>query len=379
MRSLRGFAAWFRVARVHLEAIGLVAGCTVVGLALLSPNHLATVSCLYLTAIIITTLRGGLSTGILASILSFVVMDYSFIPPVYQVDLRDPVDWVAIVSFLVAVGIIHWLLERARAEAKAANEAEVLRRSDELKTTLLALVGHELQTPLTVIKTAASSLYQDGSFDRAAVVTLTHVINRESDRLHHVVSNLLDLSRIDGGALHLALDWYDLGELAREAVDRLRAAIGDQPVEVIVDEDLLPIRVDYLLFDRVVANLVLNAVRYAPSEAPIRVVVERCNDQIHLRVTDHGPGIPSEDLGRIFERFYRRGGPWSGAGLGLALCKAIVEAHGGRIWAEPPADGTPGLTICLVLPLTIPRLGDAHGTYDVKGSQKTRWSWAPRF
>jgi signal transduction histidine kinase len=172
-----------------------------------------------------------------------------------------------------------------------ADLIEVLRRSDELKTTLLALVGHELQTPLTVIKTTASSLHQDGTFDRAAVVTLTQVIDREADRLHHMVSNLLDLSRIDGGALHLALDWYDLGELTREAVDRLRAAIGDQPVEVDVDEELPPIRVDYLLFDRVVANLVLNAVRYAPSEAPIRVAVERRRDEIQLRVTERGRAI----------------------------------------------------------------------------------------
>jgi two-component system sensor histidine kinase KdpD len=454
-----------------------------------------------MTAIIVTTLRAGLWAGIVSSVLAFLVLDFSFIPPLYTIDLHQAVDWVAVLSFLSAVFIINHLLVRARADAANAKrreyvaqmiagitnaigwsdgleslleavvtwtalnlpirgcailleepngelivrsragmipasaadrlveaqeawttraiirqgefpdtalslpilagdnaigvlkvyndeaipqaideanfwitvthqlgiaierarlqaevtDAEVLRRSDDLKSTLLSLVSHELQTPLTVIKTAATSLHQDHDHrSGAAFETLTGVIDRETDRLHHLVRNLLDLSRIDGGALRLSLDWYDLGELVRESVDRLRPVLGTQAVTVVVDADPPPIQLDYLLFDRVLANLILNAIRYAPSEAPIEIRVGHRDDQILLRVIDHGPGVPAQELGRIFDRFYRREGPWAGNGLGLALSKRIVEAHGGKIWAESRAADEPGLVIAVTLPVSLP-------------------------
>jgi two-component system sensor histidine kinase KdpD len=234
----------------------------------------------------------------------------------------------------------------------AAVEARALRRSDELKTTLLSLVGHELRTPLAVMKTAATTLRDDervGQF--SDVAALAEVVGREVDRLDHMVRNLLDLSRIEGGALRLTLGWYDLGELAREAVHRLRFVLGDQPVEVRVDDDLAPVSVDYVLVDRVVANLVLNSVRQSPAGHAIIIDVRRAPTGAQLAVSDEGPGVPDEDLERIFERFYRREGPWAGAGLGLALCKAIVDAHGGTIRAARGLGGR-GLTVTVELPVT---------------------------
>jgi two-component system sensor histidine kinase KdpD len=245
-------------------------------------------------------------------------------------------------------------IERARLQAEVT-DAEVLRRSDDLKSTLLSLVSHELQTPLTVIKTAATSLHQNPDHRSGADFdTLTGVIDRETDRLHHLVRNLLDLSRIDGGALRLSLEWYDVGELVRESVDRLRPLLGSQIVTVIVDQDPPPVQLDYLLFDRVLANLILNAIRYAPSEAPIEIRVDRRDDQLLLQVIDHGPGVPIQEVHRIFDRFYRREGPWAGNGLGLALSKRIVEAHGGQIWAENRAVEQHGLAVVVTLPIALP-------------------------
>jgi two-component system sensor histidine kinase KdpD len=262
--------------------------------------------------------------------------------------LREENFWLALTSQLaLAIG-------RARLQLETT-EAEVHRRSDELKTTLLSLVSHELRTPLSVIKTAATSLSHDGArLSDQARQTLAVAIDQEVDRLNHMVSNLLDLSRIDGGALRLDLAWYDLGELAREAINRLGPVLGDQRVETQIPSEIPPIRLDYLLFDRVLANLILNAVRHAKSAEPILLQIMLADGKVILRVTDRGPGVPDGDLHRIFDRFYRREGPWAGVGLGLALCKAIVEAHGGIIWAEKPADNASGLSIVIAMPAAAP-------------------------
>jgi two-component system sensor histidine kinase KdpD len=251
-------------------------------------------------------------------------------------------------------------IEQARLRVEATN-AEVLRRSDELKSTLLSLVSHELRTPMAVIKMASQTLQLNSVLhEQAGATSLLATIGQEADYLQLLVGNLLDLSRIEGGDLRLELEWYDLGELAREAVDHLRSLLGGQAVEVTSDEDLPPIQIDYLLADRVITNLVLNALRFSPASARIRVHVERFDREIRVEVSDEGPGVPAADLPRIFERFYPRAGTRAGVGLGLALCKAIVEAHEGRIWAELDPGGKPGLTVSATFPLTRTTVASSH-------------------
>ena len=244
-------------------------------------------------------------------------------------------------------------IERARLRA-AATEAEVLRRSDALKSTLLTTVSHELRTPLAVIKAAATSLLEQGApTGDPATRELAAAIDREADRLHRLVSDLLDLSRIEGGALRLALGWYEPGELVREAVARCRGTAGPDRVAVHAPDDLPPILVDYVLMDRVLANLVGNALRYAPPDEPVRVAVERVGPTVVITVADAGPGVPAAELERVFEKFHRVAGRDgdAGLGLGLAICKGIVEAHGGRIWAESPVDRGRGVAFHVALPL----------------------------
>ena len=242
-------------------------------------------------------------------------------------------------------------IERARLHADAM-ESEILRRSDELKSTLLTTVSHELRTPLAVIKAAATSLHENRlELDNGTVDEMVEAIDREADRLHSLVGDLLDLSRVEGGALRLEVGWYDLGELARETVSRLRPVQGQRRIEVEVAASIPPVQVDYLLLDRVIANLLANAMRFTPPDCPVRVTVDRGQDFVQITVTDEGPGIPEQELERIFEKFHRVEGREAGVGLGLAICGGIIEAHGGRIWAESPLAHGRGAAVHFTLPI----------------------------
>lgn len=240
-------------------------------------------------------------------------------------------------------------IERARLR-EASTEAEIFRRGDELKSALLATVSHELGTPLAVIKAAARTLAGgDVGNDPILERELAEMIHREVDRLRGIVTDLLDVSRIEGGALRLELGWYDMGELIRECVARLRPRLGDRFVEVNASTDLL-VEVDYMLIERVVDNLVENAVRHAPEKRPVRIEIQPGTGYVEVTVSDEGPGIPAEDLNRVFQKFHQVEGRSGGVGLGLAICKGIIEEHRGTIWAESPVKEGHGLAVHFTIP-----------------------------
>jgi two-component system, OmpR family, sensor histidine kinase KdpD len=175
------------------------------------------------------------------------------------------------------------------------------------------------------------------------------------DRLDRLVSNLLDMSRIEEGALKPEKDWYSLAELLQDVLDRLQPLLRGRVVRTHLPEDLPPIELDYVQIDQVLTNLIENAVRYTPPESPIDVNVQRDGSQVIISVADRGPGIPSADLERIFDKFYRvlngqhTPGHPTGSGLGLAVSKGLVEAHGGRIRAENREGG--GAIFSVTLPI----------------------------
>ncbi len=239
-----------------------------------------------------------------------------------------------------------------------ANRAEILRRTDELRTALLSSVSHDLRTPLAAIKASAESLLQgDVAWSDDDRDGFSKAIVRESDRLNRLVGNLLDMSRIEGGALRPQLEWYDLGELVHEVVSRLRPLLNDRRVDVNVADDLPPISLDYLMIDQVVTNLIENAVKYTPPGTAIDIAVARFGNTVRVAVADHGPGIPAGRRSAVFDKFSRleRRGPVQGSGLGLAVSKGLVDGHGGRIWAEE----TPGGGATFVFELPIDERGEA--------------------
>ena len=243
-------------------------------------------------------------------------------------------------------------LERARLSEEAA-QAVILMRSDELKSALLAAVSHDLRTPLASIKASATSLLDDSVvWDAQTQQDFLEAIDEETDRLTLMVSNLLDLSRIEGGALRPLKDWYDVDELIADVRSRTATRTELHPVEVIVEPDLPLLRFDYVEIAQVLLNLIENAAKYTPQGTPITVGARRVPDGIEIFVKDEGPGIPREHQARLFEKFYRAPSTIaaSGTGIGLAISKGLVEAHGGRI-AIDSAPGE-GATFHFTLPLT---------------------------
>ena len=249
------------------------------------------------------------------------------------------------------------LIERARLRRENLRIA-VLQRTDELRAALLSSVSHDLRTPLASIKAAASSLLQeDVQWDEETKRSFARSIEREADRLNRLVGNLLDMSRIEGGAIKPEKELYMLPELIQDVLGRLKPLLQGRNVQTQMPADLPPVELDYMQIGQVLTNLIENAVRYTPKDSPI-VVSARCEGSfIVINVADRGPGIPTGDLDRVFDKFYRvlvgeqpTGHP-TGSGLGLAVCKGLVEAHGGRIWAEPRKGG--GVVFSVSLPTGI--------------------------
>jgi two-component system sensor histidine kinase KdpD len=232
-------------------------------------------------------------------------------------------------------------LERARL-AKAESRAKVLEESDHLKSILLSSVSHELRTPLSTIKAAASSLRRNEvSWDSPARVELIAAIDDEADHLNMLVGNLLDMSRIESGALKPKREWNILSEILGSVLVRMRHSTEEHKFEVDVSESLPFVPVDYVQMEQVFTNLVSNSLKYAPSNTIIRIRANIEGDAIHVQVSNEGPQVPFEHLERIFDKFYRitAADRVTGTGLGLSICKGIIEGHGGRIWAENLSDG----------------------------------------
>ncbi len=238
---------------------------------------------------------------------------------------------------------------------------EVLQRTDALRAALLSSVSHDLRTPLASIKAAASSLLQeDVQWDEEARRSFTLSIEHEADRLNRLVGNLLDMSRIEDGAIRPEVEWYHIAEVIHDVLSRMRPLLQSRPVRTSIPDDLPPVELDYLQIDQVLTNLIENAIRYTPPEAPIDVCVryekESNREQVVVSVADRGAGIPPDDRERVFDKFYRVLGmqqnadyPTTGSGLGLAVCKGLVEAHGGHIWTEPREGG--GAVFLVALPV----------------------------
>ena len=234
--------------------------------------------------------------------------------------------------------------------AEQALEAEALRRSDTTKTAVLRAVSHDFRTPLTAIRAAvdglADSSLELSSEDREGLLDTIRV---ETERLTRLVSNLLDLSRLQAGAAEPAQELWTIDSLIAQAL----TALGDRGrlVQVHVPPDLPPIRIDPAHAQRILVNLLENALRHSPPGEPVTVRAGATRQEVILRVVDRGPGIAPADLERIFEPFTTGDGDANGAraGLGLAIARGFAEANGGRVWAESrPAQGA---SFALALPL----------------------------
>jgi PAS domain S-box-containing protein len=241
--------------------------------------------------------------------------------------------------------------ERKRLGEEAAR-AGALVESDRLKSALLATVSHELRTPLATIKTGVSSLLsREAQWTSEEQEEFLREIDSEVDRLTLMVTNLLDLSRIEGRALRPRIARHDLGGLITDVVQRLGYRSADRQLLVDVEPNLPVVSCDAVQIAQVLFNLADNAMRYTPSGTPITFSARQVTDVVEVTVADRGPGIPVSEIDRIFEKFYRGSMQTTspGAGLGLSICAGLVKAHGGQVWAESRADE--GTVVHFTLPL----------------------------
>jgi two-component system sensor histidine kinase KdpD len=243
-------------------------------------------------------------------------------------------------------------LDRARLAAEG-EEARVLAERERLRSTLLSSVSHDLRTPLAAITGAASGLLQEPAPEGPERRELAATIYEEAERLNRLVANLLDMTRLESGTAPIKREWHSVEEVVGAALGRFDEAFAGRRVETAMPADLPLVPMDAVLVEQVLVNLLENALKYTDPGSPLRIEARRDDAQIVVEVADEGPGLPPGDEDRVFEKFYRGVSGARGFGLGLAIARAIVTAHGGRIWAESrsprgtafrftlPIEGTP--------------------------------------
>ena len=228
--------------------------------------------------------------------------------------------------------------------AEEARRAEILNETERLQTALLNSISHDLQTPIASMQGALESLEDpELELDRETVLSLVRTAREQTSRLHRLVTNLLEMTRMEAGVTRLRPEPLDLGDLVGTAVQAAEEAFPGRRFVARIPSELPLVPGDFVLLVQVLVNLLENAAKYSPEAEPVVVSVSSSGEGVEVQVTDRGPGIPPGDRQRIFDKFYRgdRARVASGSGLGLAICKGLVEAHGGTLEAgDAPGGGT---------------------------------------
>ena len=245
--------------------------------------------------------------------------------------------------------------------AEEVRNAEILEATQKLQTALLNSISHDLRTPLVSIIGALSSLQEEGiRLDDSARGTLIQVAREQAERLNHLIANLLDVTKIEGGAMRISRELCDVEDIIGVALEHMSSHSDNRPIKIDLPAEIPFVSADFGLIVQVFVNILDNALKYSPPGSPIEASGRQVGQQVEITIADRGVGIPPQDLLRVFDKFYRVQRPdnVTGTGLGLAICKGIVEAHGGRIAAENRPGG--GTIIRFTLPVaeTIP---EEHG------------------
>lgn len=325
----RGAPAW----RGWARAAGVVALCTGVS-ELLDPHvDLSNIIMVYLAGVAYIARHEGLRVSVAVVVASIFLFDLIFVPPRWGLNPLNPKHFLTF-AVMLAVGLLI-----SRLASSARRQAE-LAEAERVRSTLLAAISHDVRTPLTTIIGAASTLLeQDARLAPAARAELAGGIAQEAQRLHALVSGLLDLTRLEAGAVAPQPEWCPADDLVNEVVQSLGQRLGTHPVELQVPADAI-VWCDPRLVERALLNLLDNALRHTPRGTHIVVAVEVDRAEWSLRVTDDGGGLPAGAEQTLFLPFHRGSDTGGGAGLGLAICAAVARVHGGRVEAASQGGGT---------------------------------------
>jgi two-component system sensor histidine kinase KdpD len=302
---------------------------------------LVNVAMVYLIAVVIIALRFSRGPAVATAVLCVVAFDYFFVPPSGTLTVEDA-QYLLTFAIMVAVAlVISWLVESIRRESAEKAALEVQTETERIRSALLASISHDLRTPLAVMAGASSSLAQSGDKltpeERGA---LANSVFQQAREMSDHVAKILQMTRLETGAIELDRDWTSLQETVSSVLSRLNERLAGNRVIVEVATDLPLVRVDAGLIEQALGNLLENAANHTPPGTVVRVRAQRRDDEVVVTVEDYGGGLPDSEVERVFEKFHRgtlESG--SGLGLGLAICRAIVRLHGGRAWAERVSGG----------------------------------------
>jgi len=342
-------AWWQRRGMGYLFTIALVAVITLGSRyfqGVLEPHFFA--GAVMILLVFIIALIWGAGPAIFATVLSTVALDYYLVSPVSKLNvLNDLEDFLPFIAASLIVSSLAAQRERARRRARSAERvaterAQALEEAGKLKDQFLSLASHELKTPIAAIKGYAQLAERrlgrvaDSPSGVAATQDVLSKINQQADRLTGLVNDLLDVSRIQAGKLELRLERCDLAALCRQAVEEQELSSGRR-ISLSLPPEPVCISADSERLGQVLNNLLTNALKYSDADRPVRLILTRQSQKAQIAVEDEGVGIPTDELSFIFDRFFRartaRNGPQRGLGLGLAICKEIVERHQGHLWA----------------------------------------------
>lgn len=305
---------------------------------------------IYVACIMFAATVLGRAAALLCALLSIGAYDFFFVPPYYTLAVAESRHLITFaMMFLIGFLVSGWM-SRVRRTRELAEAAVLRARTEEMRSSLLSAVSHDLRTPLASITGAATTLRdQDGSLSPSERGELIETVCQEAERLDRLVADLLDVTRLESPGLEVHREWVPVEELVATSLGRLEAALAGRTVTVRIEPHLPLVSCDPLLMELVLHNLVENATRHTESASTIEIRVGRADAGVEIAVADDGPGFAAEDLPRVFDKFYRGAKSRTrGTGLGLAIVRGAVAAHGGSVSA---ANRTPhGAEVRVVLP-----------------------------
>jgi two-component system, OmpR family, sensor histidine kinase KdpD len=324
--------AWAALATVLSTAVGLF----------MAPRFdPVNVAMIYLLAVVVIALRFSRGAAILASVLSVATFDFMFVAPHGTLTVHDAQ---YLLTFAIIVGIalvISHLTQNVHEQAAAGARLTVQAETERVRSALLASISHDLRTPLAVMAGASSTLAERGeSMSAEERRALAESVFRQCREMSERVAKVLQMTRLEGGAIELQRDWASMTEIAAAVVRRLQGPLAAHRVSVDVPDDLPLVRVDAALVEQALGNLVENAARHTPAGTLVRIGAQVRGRELVVAVEDLGGGLQDADLERVFSKFQHGNAAGGGMGLGLAICRAVVALHHGHVWAERLPGGT---------------------------------------
>ncbi|MDD5195379.1 MAG: DUF4118 domain-containing protein [Candidatus Omnitrophica bacterium] len=355
MKQLNTPEKFLEKLKPYFKSLGLVALVTLAGELIHRRFEPTNLVMLYLLTVVISASFWGRGPATFTSLIGVLIFDFVFIPPRFTLSVDDA-QYILTFAGLFIVGIvISELTNATRQRAIESNQRqtqlELLKAKEKLQVAILNSLSHDLRTPLTSVTGALSSLLND-TLNNSRQTELITTAFEEASRLNRFVENLLDMAKIEAGALHTIEASCEIRDVIGVALEHFKGELEKRDVRITIPTDLPDIKMDFVLMVKVITNIVDNALKYSHENSRLDISAENQVDYVLISIKDEGIGIPENELTCVFNKFYRtkKTETIQGTGLGLSICKGIVETHKGKIWLDNNKQR--GITVFVKLPFS---------------------------